>query len=287
MFDADQLRSFTMVAECGGFTRAAERLNSTQSTISFQIKRLEERVGRPLLARSTRRVTLTPEGEILLGYARGILRLQEAAQRQLSGTAMEGTVRLGTSEDFASGGLARALALFRRVHPRVRLEVHVGISRALLPALDAGELDLVLGKRCAGDQRGEMLWHEPLVWAFARDADVETSSPLPLAFFPEPCVYREAAINALSGKGQAFEIVYVSPSFSGVKAAAAAGLAMTPLPASVMTPDLRAVEPHEGAPPLPDGEFVLFRRRNHSSSMSEESSALVEELARSLRAVRL
>lgn len=280
MFDPELLRSFAAVAECGGFTRAAERLHLTQSTVSSQIKRLEEKIGRSLLNRTTRHVALTPEGEMLLEYARSILRLHEAARRQLETVSLDGMVRLGTSEDFASVGLARALALFHRVHPRVRLEVEIGISGALLASLDAGDIDMVLGKRPLGDTRGELLWRESVVWAFGREFALDPEEPLPLALFPEPCVYRDAALRLLREQERAYQIVYVSPSYSGLKAAAAAGFAITPLPVSMMSSELRVVGPDEGAPALPDGEFVLFRR-------SGEGNPVLDELALALRAVRL
>jgi DNA-binding transcriptional LysR family regulator len=283
MFDPELLRTFAFVADLGGFTRAAEQLHLTQSTVSLQIKRLEEQAGHPLLQRTTRQVALSPQGEVLLTYARDILRLHAAARRQLDVSAsLAGTVRLGTSEDFASGGLALALAVFRRTHPRVRLQVEVGMSRNLIAALDNSDLDLVLGKRQAGETRGEVLWREPIIWALGRDQPrFDTDQPLPLAFFPEPCVYRQVALARLREQERPYEIIYVSPSFSGVKAAAAAGLAMTPLPASVMTPQFRVVEAEEGAPPLPDVEFILFQRDD------ARDNPAIAVLVQALRSVRL
>ncbi len=81
------LRSFVAVAECGGFRRAAERLNLTQSTVSQQIKRLELETKRPLFRRTTRTVALTDDGEMLLGDARRLLQLEEAARRRLTSPA--------------------------------------------------------------------------------------------------------------------------------------------------------------------------------------------------------
>jgi len=72
-FDLELLRVFVTVVDGGGFTRAAERLHRTQSTVSQQIKRLEQRPDTPLLVRSTRSLDLTERGELLLGYARRLL----------------------------------------------------------------------------------------------------------------------------------------------------------------------------------------------------------------------
>jgi DNA-binding transcriptional LysR family regulator len=92
MFETELLRSFVAVAESGGFTNAAKLLNSTQSTVSAQIHRLEEEASHSLFMRSTRSVQLTSAGETLLGYARTILRLNEDARLRLSGARQAGRV---------------------------------------------------------------------------------------------------------------------------------------------------------------------------------------------------
>ncbi len=283
MLDADLLRTFVAIADAGGFTRAAERLNLTQSTVSFQIRRLEQQAGKKLLRRTTRKVTLTPEGEGLLGYARGILQLQDAARRHLAGQgSLSGFVRLGASEDFASGGLAMALAGFRHAHPAIRLDVSVGLSRNLIAALDDDELDIVLGKRSSGDTRGEELWREPVVWATgAKMPDPHPLRPLPLALFPEPCVYRREALTKLVECKRPFEVVYVCPSYAGLKAAVLAGLAIAPLPRSVMDDSLRCVGARANVPSLSAGEFVLFIGKD------SQRRPAVEALAAAIRSVRL
>ena len=80
MLEFELLRSFVAVADCGGFHHAAERLNLTQSTVSQQIKRLELETKRPLFRRTTRSVALPDDGEMLLGDARRLLQLEEAAR---------------------------------------------------------------------------------------------------------------------------------------------------------------------------------------------------------------
>src|ERR1700733_8595582 len=123
MMEFELLRSFVAVAECGGVHRAAERLNPTQSTGGQQIKRLELETKRPLFRRTTRSVALTDDGEMLLGDARRLLQLEEAARQRLGAPRLSGTVRLGVVEEVADGSLTSAPARFAALHRGVKLEV--------------------------------------------------------------------------------------------------------------------------------------------------------------------
>src|SRR5256885_16533222 len=123
MLDFELLRAFVAVVDCGGFHRAAERLNLTQSTISQQIKRLELETKRPLFRRTTRTVALTDDGEMLLGDARRLLQLEEAARRRLTSPPLSGTGRLGAVEEVAGGSLPPALGRVASSHPNLKLAV--------------------------------------------------------------------------------------------------------------------------------------------------------------------
>jgi DNA-binding transcriptional LysR family regulator len=166
MFETDLLRTFVAVAETGGFTRAATLLNSTQSTISAQIHRLEEEAGHSLFARSTRSVQLTSAGETLLGYARTILRLNEDARLCLSGTRPAGRVRIGVSEDLTHNWLRKVLNRIGRQLPEVEIELEIGMGPTLFEMVENRELDLAIGGLCNAHSEGRKLWNEPLVWAF-------------------------------------------------------------------------------------------------------------------------
>src|ERR1700727_997061 len=143
MLDFELLRAFVAVAECGGFHRAAERLNLTQSTGSQQIKRLELETNRPLFRRTTRSIALTDEGEMLLGDAPRPLPLEEAPRQRLWAPRLSGTVRLGVVEEVAGGSLPSALGRFASPHPGVKLEEQIGGSAELIEQLNAGRLDVV------------------------------------------------------------------------------------------------------------------------------------------------
>src|SRR6201991_2191129 len=150
LLDFELLRSFVAVVDCGGFHRAAEQLNLTQSTVSQQIKRLELKTKRPLFRRTTRTVTLTDDGEILLGDARRLLQLEEAARQRLGASRMSGTVRLGVVEEVAGGSLPSAIGRFAALHRGVKLEVQIGVSAELIEQLNAGRLDAAFAKRPLG-----------------------------------------------------------------------------------------------------------------------------------------
>ena len=277
MFDTGLLRTFVAVAECGGFTNAAKLLNSTQSTVSAQIQRLEEEAGHSLFVRSTRSVQLTSAGETLLGYARTILRLNEDASMRLSGVRHAGRVRIGANEDLTDKWLPKVLSRFGREYPEVEVELEIGIGPRLFEMVETQELDLAVGSFCKGRAEGRGLWSERLVWAFS--ASVELPLVLPLAFFPEPCPYREAALRALAGSQKRWRIVSTSPSLAGVRAAAMAGLALTPLPLQTIRPGLRILGTKEKMPRLPEIEYVLKAKETDTRPAVSALANLIQETA--------
>src|SRR5580658_7381111 len=275
MLDFELLRAFVAVADCGGFHRAAEQLNLTQSTVSQQIKRLELETKRPLLRRTTRSVALTDEGETLLSEARRLLQLEEAARHRLAAPRLSGLVRLGVVEEVAGGSLPSALGRFAALHPGVKLEVQIGVGAELIEQFNAGRLDVVFAKRPLGTSKGRLLWREPLVWAAADTFDLIPGAALPLALYREGSVCREAALAALNDHELIWEIVYTSPSLTGVRAAALAGLAVTPLPASAVVTGLRVLGAESGLPRLPDLEFAVFERKRPDAAAAALTALLL------------
>jgi DNA-binding transcriptional LysR family regulator len=275
MLNFELLRTFVAVADCGGFHRAAEQLNLTQSTVSQQIKRLELETKRSLFRRTTRSVALTDDGEMLLGDARRLLRLEETARHRLAVPRLSGAVRLGVVEEVAGGSLPSALGRFAAFHPGVKLEVQIGVSAGLIEQLNAGRLDVVFAKRPLGTSKGRLVWREPLVWVAADTFDLVADAALPLALYRERSVSREAALAALNDSELTWEIIYTSPSLTGVRAAALAGLAITPLPASALIAGLRILGVKEGLPRLPDLEFAIYEKARPDKAAAALAAALM------------
>ncbi|AEF21565.1 LysR substrate-binding domain-containing protein [Pseudomonas fulva] len=260
------LRSFLEIVDSGSFAAAAERLALTPSAISGHIKRLEQIAGSSLLLRTTRRLEMTLAGETLYAYGRNILELEREARAKLRGAPLNGKLRIGASEDFAAAWLPQVLQRFRQWQPEAVIELKVGITADLLRQQERGRLDLVFGKRCSRvEDHGVLLWEEPLVWAFATDQPLPVTGPIPLAVFPEPCVYRESAINALSNTQTEWRIVFESSSMTACMSAARAGFAATVIAASQLR-QLRMLGAQEGLPELPAARFYAFVREENSIS---------------------
>ncbi|MFA5121677.1 LysR substrate-binding domain-containing protein [Zavarzinia sp.] len=261
MFDIDLLHSFVSVVDAGGFTRAGEKVHRSQSTVSQQIRRLEEAVGQPLFRREGRRVELTGAGETLLLYARRLLSLAAEAKAALGGVPAPVVLRLGIPEDFAVTALTGVIAAFARAEPQVRLEVRCDLSVALTDGLERGRYDVILAKREPGAGPVVAAWPERLVWIASRDLPLAgTQDPLPLVTFLPGCLYRERAIRALEGAGRRWRIAYESPNLAGVQAAIAGGLGVALMEAGTIAPEHRILGPAERLPAIPATELFLTRR---------------------------
>ena len=121
--DLDQLQTFITIADTGSFTRAADEVHRTQSAVSMQMRRLEERIGKPLFEKDGRTNRLTEEGERLLSYARRMMHLNRETLAAFDDRALEGTIRIGTPDDYADRFLPEIMARFARSNPRVELTV--------------------------------------------------------------------------------------------------------------------------------------------------------------------
>jgi DNA-binding transcriptional LysR family regulator len=277
MLDLDLLRSFVSVVDAGGFTRAGERVHRTQSTVSQQIKRLEDDIGQPLLDRNGKDVTPTEAGEKLLSYARRLLALAEEARDVVARPAQDGAVRLGIPEDFAAYRLAKLLAAFSRAHPTLRLDVRTDQSISLKRDLERGEFDLALFKRDAGEKGGIAVWPERVHWVTSkhRPRDVAIGS-VPLIGFGAGCLYRARAIHALESAGRTWHMAYTSSSLAGIQATVAAGMGLSILSEMAIQADHRVLTAKDGFRPIEKTEVVLMASPDASPATLRLADRLAE-----------
>jgi len=265
--DSEVLRTFVAIADEGGFTRAGERVNRTQSAVSMQMKRLEEDIlQRQLFERDGRQVRLTAEGQILLGYARRILKLHSEVFTTLREPHMVGTVRIGTPDDYAMRFLPGILSQFAQAYPLAQVEVHCESSRQLMQRQD---LDLTIVTREPGSEVGQLLRQERFVWAQAQGFSPHEQDSIPLAMFNTDCFCRQWACNALDARQKPYRVAYTSPSLAAIMAVVGAGLAVTAQLQSLITPNLRILGEAEGLPQLPLASIMLLRNDKTRSAITE------------------
>ena len=258
--DIDLLRSFAVMVAEQNISRAAERLLRNQSTLSLQLKRLEDALGCQLFLRTPRRLFLTKDGEILLGYAQQMLSLNDELITRLQEPQLEGVVRLGVPEDFATTHMPAILGDFARSHPLVSLEVTCDLTLNLLERFRQDECDIALLKREPAIRlAGVMIWREPLVWVASDGYRLPRNGAVPLVVSPEPCVYRKRATDSLQRARRGWRIAYSCGSLAGSLAAVKAGLGVSVLPKDMVPPDLRALSASD-LPRLRDTEIALVSR---------------------------
>lgn len=269
--DIFSLECFIAVAECGSFSRAATRVNRTQSAITQQIGNLEKKLGAILFHRE-KKVSLMKEGELLFPYALRIYGLHREILDRFKYPELDGEVRIGVPEDFATSFLADVLVDFSRIHPRVFLNVECDLTLNLLNRFKKGMLDLTILKMSAPEEfsDGVEIWNEPLTWVCKQGPLplVQENSPVPLVLSPEPCVYRSKAIKALELANIPWRIVYTSPSYAGIVAAVKANMGITVFPITMIPDHLEeAREPF--LPLLPEIHVSLLKKVKEPSSAIE------------------
>jgi len=265
--DTEVLRTFVAIADQGGFTRAGALVNRTQSAVSMQMKRLEEDVlQRKLFERDGRQVRLTPEGQVLLGYARRILKLHSEVFNTLREPHMVGLVRIGTPDDYVMRFLPGILKRFSKAYPLIQIELHCESSTVLMQRRD---LALTVISREPGKEIGELLRTERMVWAAAPCFCVEEHDAVPLAVSGTDCVYTQWTQAALDATGRDYRLAYHSTNVAAILAVVSAGLAAMICMESLVTEDLRVLGSDEGFPALPSMNLHLLRNPQMTSPITE------------------
>lgn len=277
----DLLRAFVTIIDLRGYTRAGEQLGRTQPAISLQMKKLQDLLGVSLFAKEGG-TQLTEQGELVAGYARQILALNDEMMLKLSSRESTGKLRLGIPNDYADHFLPRLMSSFARDGADITFDVVCDISHNLLEGMRKGQYDIVVAMTPDGPSEGAfMTWKEPLAWIGAdghsagghsnEPASNSEKAPLRIVCYPEGCLYRRNMLTALQRDGRSFEIVYTSPSLSGLEAAVGAGFGMTVLARRIVPAALHVIEPAAHLPRLADvvvGIYVGVDRKRSAVARS-------------------
>jgi DNA-binding transcriptional LysR family regulator len=285
--DIDQLRTFVAITDSGSFTKAAEIVHKTQSAVSMQMKRLEERIGRPIFERDGRQSRLTEDGERLLDYARRIVRLNAECIASFDDKELVGRVRLGLPDDYADRYLPEILARFARSNPRAEVTVMCEPTPNLIDRVQNSDLDLAIITHV--DHRGpsEIVRVEQLLWVTSSRHVIHEEAPVPLAMGRPTCNWRQSATEALQSAGRPFRILYVSWHSTAVGAAVLAGLAVSVLPESAVRPGMRILGPSDGFPALPSCKIGLIRNQHEPNPLADALGVHIKQSLDNLGSMRV
>ncbi len=138
------LRTFLQVAERKSFTKAAEALSYTQSTVSMQIKQLEDELGAPIFERINHRTELTERGELLMKHARQIINIiEEISVGNADTDDCQGVVRFAMAPSVCNLMMGKTYMAFHKKYPGVNVKIVEGETHHMLSMLDRGDVDLV------------------------------------------------------------------------------------------------------------------------------------------------
>jgi DNA-binding transcriptional LysR family regulator len=287
-YDPQLLATFLAVEQTGSFTRAAARLSIQQPTVSQHIRRLERQVGRTLVLRDTHSVSLTADGEAMVGFARNILAVSEQATAYFSGDRPSGRLRIGIADDLALTRLPQILRDFRRDYPLVDFDLRVDQSGLLHQRLESDRLDVFIGKRPGGEQRGQLVKRERLVWVGTPSTKLDLSRPLPLVVYPAPSISRAEMRRALNRARLPFRSACVCNGVNGLIGAVAAGIGISSMAASLVPAQLSTLGVHHRLPELGTIDLVLLTnpRTDQHPAVRALISTVLASGSRSLTAYR-
>lgn len=254
----DLVRNFVVVAESGSFTAAGDVLGRTQSAVSQKVKRLEDLLGKPVLRRTTRSISLTAEGELLLPAARKMLSLNDETVQSILNNELREVLRIGFADHFSAQHLSTIVSNIHASHPKVVFQLKLGLSGDLRSLLDEGSLDLVVARSEPQNNRGLFLWQEDVVWVAHREMKLSQGEPVPLSLPNTDCDCSHQAISELRTLGKQWRVVATSDSLDGQLAAVKAGAAIALVGATMVAPWMRILGSEDGLRPLASADLALF-----------------------------
>lgn len=272
MLDNDQLRSFVAIVDTGSFTKAAERVNKTQSAVSMHVRRLEEQLGVSLFQKNGRGVRLSEDGDRLIDFAREILRIEASALLQVGQKGLAGRVKLGIPDDYAEPFLPAIMEGYSSRHPLVEISVICEGSIALAERVRSRDLDIALVTDCAAIPGVEVVREEPLVWIGSPKLKIDPGQPLPVALGAITCQWRQTAERILQQADRDYRIVLVSNNYSAIEPMVRTRLALTILPLGAVRPGQKVFGPADGLPELPTSRMGILL----PASPSREARALAD-----------
>lgn len=274
-FDIDLLRAFLTVYEEGSFTKASEKLLRTQSAVSLQIRRLENLVGKQLIVRDARKLRLTVDGQQLQRYAKLMVRLNDRAMQHICAPSGAAAITIGIPDDYVSTFMPVLTRLIEEHAPGSPIDIVCHTSPYLRSMFDAGDLDIIVVTEPINPGNPAAVLVDDLCWVRAPESGPSSQGILPLALFPDGCLFRSSVLAALKENGIEYRIVKSSLNFLVLKAALFEG-AMSVLARHTITEDLEIIG--KGLPALPRVQVAFYSNLPYAAAVQEKLAALMETI---------
>lgn len=272
MPDIDAIQAFVLVAELKSFTRAADTLGGTQAAISQKIKRLEDNLGRKLLERTPRQVTLSAHGQAFMASARRLLDHYQDALNCFGQTRR--TLRVGVSHHIVGADLSLWLRRLAATDPEVIVAFSLGTSRDMLAGYEEGKLDVAMILRHDNRrQDGDVVGVEQFGWMASSDFELSPGAAIPLAIQPDPCGMRSMVLTALQTQNRPWEEAFVGSGILAIGAAVTAGIGVGAMVGRMAPPGCVDAGQRFDLPALPSREVVLY-----SAQRDAQAQALIRAL---------
>lgn len=275
--DVESLRTLIAVVDRGGMTKAATHLGLSQSAVSWKIKRLEQRVGRPLLIRDGHELRPTNEGRSVLDDARLVVEIHDRMVDRLESPDFTGTIKVGSNEEVGAGRMAGILGRFKRLYPEATIEFIIDQSRVLTPLLRRGRIDVAVIQVIEDEVLDDdiVLWTDDLRWATHRDMPY-SEGVVPLITYGTNGFYRPVSEPILERHGVDYEYTVNAPTSANVRAAVEAGLGVAVLRERFLTDDVVEWKRAAEFDPLPRTQQVV---RTAPGDPSAVAAAVVDAIA--------
>lgn len=276
--DMDCLRTFCTIIKLGSFNQAAEHLFRTAPAISLQIKRLEDQLGTKLFQKVGRNMVPSAEGENLLHKIQHILQLNDEIVDAYTDKPLSGKIAIGAIQDYAESSLPAILSKFKTTHPNVHITVNIENTKNLTTLIKKETLDIAIGVDDKTIKNKIKIKREKMIWLGQSNLILSPEKPIPLVVLEAPCSFRKAAIDALNEKNRKWEIVFTSPSLSGLKAAMEAGLGITVRTSQSLQNNLQPLVGKFKLPRLSTVDFVLYTNNKQTELSKKLAEIIINEV---------
>ena len=267
----DLLRTLVAVVDLRSFTKAAAKLGVTQPAVSAQIKRLQFLLGGDLFDRNVQGVSLTPQGELVVSYARRLLSINDQIVNiSASGLRPDLVIRVGTPSEYIASIMPGFLAQFRARWPDVRFNVRTDFYDPLVRELRSGDIDLMIGLSMTPPHDARHSRAQEVVWVHSPATRIDRDRPVPLVSYGDLCVYHRLAVQALQSVGFDWEDVFTGPSIASLSGAVNAGLGVMAITRRRAAKVGMLVWENPPLPKLPDLYSGIYVREGGARAIYEQ-----------------